>query len=103
VNDAAALAAADVGIAVHGGAEASLEAADVAIQRPGLAPIMALLDASRESMARIRVCLVVSIAYNASAATLAMLGMVHPLLAAVLMPASSITVVAIAARGLRSR
>jgi len=36
VNDAAALAAADVGVAVHGGAEASLAAADVYIARPGL-------------------------------------------------------------------
>lgn len=103
VNDAAALAAADVGVAVHGGAEASLEAADVAIQRPGLAPIVGLLEASRESMGRIRVCFFASVSYNATAATLAMAGLVHPLLAAVLMPASSITVVAIAARGLRRR
>jgi Cu2+-exporting ATPase len=103
VNDAAALAAADVGVAVHGGAEASLEAADVAIQRPGLAPILGLLEASRESMGRIRVCFLASVSYNATAAVLAMAGLVHPLLAAVLMPASSITVVAIAARGLRRR
>lgn len=103
VNDAAALAAADVGIAVHGGAEASLEAADVAIQRPGLAPIIGLIDASRESMARVRLCLGVSIVYNAVAASLAVAGMIHPLIAAVLMPASSITVVAIAASGVRAR
>lgn len=103
VNDAAALAAADVGIAVHGGAEASLEAADAAIQRPGLAPIMGLIDASRESMARVRLCLAVSLTYNAVAASLAMLGLIHPLIAAVLMPASSITVVAIAASGVRKR
>ncbi|USN99951.1 MAG: heavy metal translocating P-type ATPase [Phycisphaeraceae bacterium] len=103
VNDAAALAAADVGIAVHGGAEASLEAADVSIQRPGLAPIMGLIDASRESMGRIRLCLAVSLAYNAAAATLATVGLIHPLVAAVLMPASSITVVAIAASGVRSK
>ena len=37
VNDAAALAAATVGIAVHGGAEAVLAAADVFVTRPGLA------------------------------------------------------------------
>ncbi len=103
VNDAAALAAADVGIAVHGGAEASLEAADVAIQRPGLAPIMGLIDASRESMARIRLCLGVSLFYNTAAAGLAVAGLIHPLIAAVLMPASSITVVAIAAAGVRTK
>lgn len=102
VNDAAALAAADVGIAVHGGAEASLEAADASIQRPGLAAIMSLIAASSESMARIRLCLVVSVCYNASAACLAMAGFIHPLVAAVLMPTSSMTVIAIAASGARA-
>ncbi len=43
VNDAAALAAADVGIAVHGGAEASLAAADVYIASPGLLPVAELV------------------------------------------------------------
>jgi Cu2+-exporting ATPase len=96
VNDAAALAAADVGIAVHGGAEASLEAADVAIQRPGLAPVLDLMRESRRAMGRIRVCLGVSVAYNVAGVTLAVLGLVNPLLAAVLMPLSSLTVLTIA-------
>ncbi len=46
VNDAAALAAATVGIAVHGGAEASLASADVYLSRPGLTPIVDLIRAA---------------------------------------------------------
>ena len=97
VNDAAALAAADVGIAVQGGADTSLDAAPVSLQRGGLRSVAMLLSASSAAMRRIRLCMGVSIAYNASAAALAMAGMIHPLVAAVLMPMSSITVVSIAA------
>jgi Cu2+-exporting ATPase len=93
VNDAAALAAATVGIGVHGGAEAALAAADVYLGSPGLEPLVRLLDGSRRTLAVIRRNLVFSLAYNAVAVTLAMLGHMHPLIAAVLMPASSITVV----------
>lgn len=103
VNDAAALASADVGIGVHGGAEASLEAADIAIQRPGLEPISDLFEVSRSAMRRVRVCLGVSLSYNAVAASLAMGGILSPLTAAVLMPLSSLSVLAIAMRQIGKR
>ncbi len=103
VNDAAALASADVGIGVHGGAEASLDAADVAVQRPGLEPIGALFETSRRAMRRIRLCLGVSLGYNAVAASLAMGGLLSPLAAAVLMPISSLSVLAIAMRPIGAR
>ena len=93
VNDAAALAAATVGIGVHGGAEATLAAADVYLTEPGLGPLVRLLDGSRRALGVIRRNLVFSLAYNAVAVTLAMMGHMHPLTAAVLMPLSSITVV----------
>lgn len=96
VNDAAALAAADVGIAVHGGAEASLAAADISIARPGLAPICELLTGARGTMNAIRACLTVSIAYNALGMALAIAGWITPLTAAILMPASSLTVLSMA-------
>ena len=102
VNDAAALAAADVGIAVQGGAEASLEAAMVYLRRPGLAPLEELLAGSRGAVRRIRFCLAASFAYNVVAATAAMLGLISPLFAAVLMPLSSLSVVAIAVSGAKS-
>jgi len=93
VNDAAALAAATVGVGVHGGAEAALAAADVYLGRPGLEPLVRLLDGSSRTLGVIRRNLVFSLGYNAVAVTLAMLGLMHPLVAAILMPASSITVV----------
>ncbi|MEL6330047.1 MAG: heavy metal translocating P-type ATPase [Planctomycetota bacterium] len=97
VNDAGALAAADVGVGVEGGAEACLEAADVSIQSGGLAAVSDLLETSRRAMRRIRLCIVFSLGYNVIAAGLAMAGAIHPIAAAVLMPLSSLTVVAIAA------
>ncbi|MEZ6319045.1 MAG: HAD-IC family P-type ATPase [Phycisphaerales bacterium] len=103
VNDAAALAGATVGIAVHGGAEASLEAADVYLREPGLAPIADLAERSASTMRTVRTVLTISIAYNALAATAAMLGVMSALAAAVLMPASSLTAVAIAMTAGRTR
>lgn len=98
VNDAAALASADVGIAVHGGAEASLEAADVYLTRQGVRPIVDLISLSSHTMRTIHICLVFSICYNSIAAILAMTGVINALIAAILMPISSLTVVALSTR-----
>jgi len=98
VNDAAALSAATVGIAVHGGAEASLTAADIYLNRPGLTPIVELIDASAQTMRVVRRNLAVSLLYNLAAAALAMTGIINPLIAAVLMPASSLSVLALSFR-----
>jgi len=96
VNDAAALSASTVGIAVHGGAEASLSAADVYLNRPGVAPIVDLVRAADRTLRTIRRSLVVSFGYNAIAASLAVCGVIGPLVAAILMPISSFTVLALA-------
>ncbi|MBD3871410.1 MAG: heavy metal translocating P-type ATPase [Acidobacteria bacterium] len=93
VNDAAALAAATVGIGVHGGAEAALAAADVYLGRPGLTPLLELLRGARRTLGVIRRNLVFSLAYNVVAVSFAMTGHMSPLLAAILMPLSSMTVV----------
>ncbi|MGE3180712.1 MAG: heavy metal translocating P-type ATPase [Phycisphaerae bacterium] len=96
VNDAAALAATDVGIAVHGGAEASLAAADVYLSTASLSSLSDLFIGARRTMRVIRRALFLSLLYNALAAALAMTGFIHPILAAILMPASSLTVLAVA-------
>ncbi len=93
VNDAAALAAATCGIAVHGSAEASLAGADVFIQRPGLAGVAELTTGARATMRVIRRNLGLSLVYNLAGASLAVAGLLHPLVAALLMPLSSISVV----------
>lgn len=98
VNDAAALAAATVGIAVHGGAEASLEAADVYLSEPGLNGLARLVEGARRALGVIRRNLFVSLCYNVVFAGLAIAGLVNPLAAAVLMPLSGITVVVLSYR-----
>lgn len=98
VNDAAALAAAAAGVAVHGGAEASLAAADVFFTRPDLELLPELLAGCRRTLRVIRRNLVFSLLYNAVGATLAAAGVLDPLLAAILMPLSSLTVISSAYR-----
>jgi Cu2+-exporting ATPase len=93
VNDGAALAAATVGIAVHGGAEAALAAADVFVGRPGVARIAELLEGSRRTMGVVRRNLVFSLVYNGVGVSAALAGVLDPLVAAVLMPLSSMTVI----------
>jgi Cu2+-exporting ATPase len=93
VNDAAAIAAASVGIGVHGGAEACLATADIYLTRPGLSALMELTEGAQRSLRVIRRNIGFSIGYNLIGAGLAVAGLLTPLIAAVLMPLSSITVV----------
>lgn len=92
VNDAAALAAADVGIAVRGGARASLSAAPVVIGHGRLRGVVDLIAGGRQARKTIRRNFAISIGYNLVAVGLAMCGWITPLIAAALMPASSLTV-----------
>jgi P-type Cu2+ transporter len=98
VNDAAAMAAATVGIAVHGGAETCLRAADVIATRGGLAPILEAVQGSRRTLGAIRRGIVISLTYNLAGIALAVLGVLSPLVAAIMMPLSSISVVSLALR-----
>jgi Cu2+-exporting ATPase len=93
VNDAAAMAAASVGVGVHGGAEACLATADVYLTRPGLSPLVQLVEGATRTMRVIRRNIAFSIGYNIIGATLAVTGTIDPLIAAILMPVSSLTVV----------
>jgi P-type Cu2+ transporter len=95
VNDAAALAAADIGIAVRGGAEASLQAADVFLANGSLLGIEEIMQSADRTLQVIRRNSRASLTYNISAVTLAGLGWLHPLAAALLMPLSSLTVVSV--------
>jgi Cu2+-exporting ATPase len=93
VNDAPAIARATVGVGMRGGAEACLAAADVFLARPGLGGLVALARGAARTMTLIRGLLAFALIYNLAAATLAMAGLVPPLVAAVLMPASSLAVI----------
>jgi Cu+-exporting ATPase len=96
VNDAAALAAATVGIAVHGGAEASMAAADVYIDRPGLTAIAETFEGARRAVRVVHTGSTFGLVYNIIGVYLAVSGLVTPLMAALLMPAASLTVVTLA-------
>ncbi len=98
VNDAPALAAATCGIAVSGAAELAIEVADVYLKTPSIEAIAATARGARETLATIRRSLRRSLAYNLVAGTLAVCGLIHPLLAALAMPASSLLVFATAVR-----
>ncbi|GAB5403080.1 MAG: heavy metal translocating P-type ATPase metal-binding domain-containing protein [Aureliella sp.] len=94
-NDAAALARADVGIAVRGGAEVSLQAAPVFVATGRLSSIVSLVVGSRRTSRLIYATFGVSLLYNLVAVALALGGWISPFLAAILMPASSVSVLAI--------
>jgi P-type Cu2+ transporter len=95
VNDSAALAAATVGVAAHGGAQSSLAAAPVYLAGQGLDRLVRLFELSRATMRTIVLNLGASLSYNVVAVVLAAFGWISPLVAAILMPISSLTVVGI--------
>jgi Cu2+-exporting ATPase len=98
LNDAAALSRATAGVAVHGGAEASLAAADIYLTTPGLKPLAELLDGARRTRGVVSANIRAALVYNAIAASLAVAGLISPLMAAVLMPLSSLTVLTLSVR-----
>jgi Cu2+-exporting ATPase len=93
VNDAPAMRAAMVGIAVSGGAEAAMRVCDVYLTRAGLGPLVDLLQGAARTRSLVRRNLALSLVYNLAFGAAAAAGLVTPLAAAVLMPLSSLTVV----------
>ncbi|MBM4187758.1 MAG: heavy metal translocating P-type ATPase [Gemmatimonadetes bacterium] len=98
VNDAPAIGAATVGVGVRGGAEACLAAADVFLAKTGLGPLVTLFEGAERTMAVVRRNIAVSIGYNLVGAALAVTGTIDPLIAAVMMPVSSLTVILLSVR-----
>jgi P-type E1-E2 ATPase len=98
LNDGPALAAADVGIAMATGAASSVLVADGIVANGSLRPIVAGIRASRAAGRAVRRSQIQSIGYNLVSVAAAAAGLVNPLVAAVLMPLSSISVIWNAAR-----
>lgn len=90
VNDAAALQRAHVGVAMSGGAHLALAAADVFLTGEGLRGVASLLEGSRDVMTSVRRNILYALGYNVVGVTIAALGGVTPLIAAIAMPASSV-------------
>jgi Cu+-exporting ATPase len=93
VNDAPALAQADVSFAMGAGAGSALTAADVTLLRNDLAGVAAAIDLSRATFAKIRQNLFFAFVYNALGIPLAAIGLLSPVVAGAAMAASSVSVV----------
>lgn len=89
VNDGAALAAADVGIAMGEGAASSVLVADAVLIGEGLAPVLAGMRIAIRARDAMRAGVARALAYNVLAVAVALAGWMNPLLAAVAMPISS--------------
>ena len=94
VNDAAALVAADLGIAMGTGTDAAMEAGDLTIVSGDLAVVPKALALSRRTLRVIRANLFWAFAYNVAALPLAVAGLMNPVLAGLAMALSSAFVVA---------
>ena len=93
INDAPALAAADVSFAIGSGSGIALHTADITLMGNRLSQVVDAIDLSRATMTKIRQNLFLAFAYNVLGIPLAAAGMLDPVIAGAAMAASSVCVV----------
>jgi Cu+-exporting ATPase len=103
VNDAAALATADLGLAIGTGTDAAIEASDLTLVRGDLLAAVDAIRLSRRTLATIKANLFWALAYNVAALPLAAAGLLNPMIAGAAMAMSSCLVVSNSLRLTRFR
>jgi Cu+-exporting ATPase len=93
INDAPALAAADVSFTLAGGTGVAIDTADVTLMRDDLRALADAVDLSRRTVSKVRQNLFFAFVYNVLGIPLAALGMLNPVIAGAAMALSSVSVV----------
>jgi Cu+-exporting ATPase len=93
INDAAALKAADIGVAIGSGSDLAIDSADIIITKGGISKVSDVISISKATFGAIKTNLLFAFLYNVVAIPLAMIGLLHPAIAEGAMAMSSITVI----------